>query len=183
MKRKNNLMKFIAVFACLFCLAVTTATAQRRKTPARKTIRPASSATAPAAAGSNAEIRAAAGTVSVQLKNVTRFIYLLGSIAQGIEDVDKDITARRASAAAIELNAKNKESVIAAVRKLRADLVPVEIEFRAKPALRNYVSQIGGISDFAGDAEEQAQAGQFKEAGKTLLRIVEKLSDALAAMP
>jgi hypothetical protein len=182
MKRKNNLLKFIAVFVCLFCLAPVAAQAQRRKTPARKTNRPAP-ATASAPLNTSFETRAAATKVSVQLKNVTRFIYLLGSIAQGIEDVDNDIKARRASPAAVELNARNKASVIAALSKLRADLAPVEVEFRAKPALRNYVGQIGGITSLAGEAEEQAQAGQFKESGRTLLAVVEKLSDALLVMP
>ena len=182
MKRKNNLIKLALVLVCLIGLT-SSVTAQKRRASARK---PAPRPVATVAAKPEVnifEIKEGARKAADQLKNVSRFIYLLGSIAQGIEDVDNDIRARKASSAAIEINTRNKESVIAALRKLRADLVPIEIEFRAKPVLRNYVPQIGGISDLAGTAEEQATAGQFKEAGKTLLGIVEKLSDALVAMP
>ena len=182
MKSKNNLVKFALVFMCLLCLTLTTA-AQKRRAPARKTTKPGAATVVAANETNTAEIKEAAKKAGDQLKNVTRFIYLLGSIAQGIEDVDNEIKARKASSNAIDLNTKNKQSVIAALKKLRADLVPVEVEFRAKPGLRNYVPQIGGISDIAGTAEEQATAGQFKEAGRTLLQVVEKLSDALVAMP
>jgi hypothetical protein len=182
MKRKNNLVKFAAVFVCLLCLTLTTA-AQKRKTSARKTTKPAVTETTATPDANATEIREAAQKASTQLKNVTKFIYLLGSIAQGIEEVDNDIKARKASQSAIDLNTKNKEGVLAALRKLHSDLAPVEIDFRAKASLRTYVPQIGGISDIAAQAEEQAAAGQFKEAGRTLLQVVERLSDTLAAMP
>ena len=179
MKRKNNLIKFIAGFICLLCLA-SAATAQRRKPSARKTTRPAAVS---AVVNTNAEIRAAAEKVSIQVKNLTKFIFVLGGVAKGIEDIDKDAQTGRASRAVLDKNAQFKQSVIQSISNLRAGLVALEIDFRAKPALRNYVFQIGGISDAAARAEEQAQAGQFTESGKTLLGIVEKLSDALVAMP
>lgn len=179
MKRKNNLIKFIAVLVCLLCLA-SGAVAQRRKTSTRKTTRPAPSA----AVNSNAEIKAAAAKVSIQVKNLTKFIFVLGGVAKDLEAIDTDIRSGRITrSSTIDQNTKNKQAVVTTIRNLRAGLVALEIDFRAKPALRNYVFQIGGISDAAGTAEEQAQAGQFTESGKTLLRIVEKLSDGLVAMP
>ncbi len=179
MKRKNNLIKSIAVFICLLCLASST-TAQRRKTPTRKTTRPAPSAPA----NNNAEIKAAAEKVSIQVKNLTKFIFVLGGVAKDLEAIDGDIRAGRITrSSSIEQNTKNKQAVVTTIRNLRAGLAALEIDFRAKPALRNYVFQIGGISVTAATAEEQAQAGQFTESGKTLLGIIEKLSDALVVMP
>jgi hypothetical protein len=35
----------------------------------------------------------------------------------------------------------------------------------------------------SGTAEDQAVAGQMTESGKTLLLVIEKLSDTLAALP
>jgi hypothetical protein len=35
----------------------------------------------------------------------------------------------------------------------------------------------------SGEAEDQAAAGQLTNSGKTLLLVVEKLSDTLAALP
>ena len=69
------------------------------------------------------------------------------------------------------------------LRNLRAGLVALEVEFQSKPALRVYLPQIQGISDISGVAEDQASAGQLIESGKTLLQVIEKLSDTLVALP
>lgn len=182
MKRKNNLMKFCAVLVCILCLTFVAA-AQKRKPAPRKPAAKPPAKTVPAPAPNAAEIKAGAEKVGIQIKNVTRFIYLLGSIAQGIEDVENDIKARRASNATVELNTKNKQDVIATLRNLRAGLAALETEFRANPALRAYLLQLQGITDISGAAEDQAAAGQFVQSGKTLLQVVERLSDTLVAIP
>ena len=104
-------------------------------------------------------------------------------MARVIEDLDKEIAARKASRNAPELNARNKQAVVTTLKNLRAGLVALEIEFRTKLALKNYLFQIQGISDMAGIAEDQATDGQLTESGKTLLLVIEKLSDTLAALP
>lgn len=172
---KINLIKFAAVIACLLSLAFS-ADAQKRRTPIKK-------ARTSAATTSVAEIKSGAEKVSTQIKNVSKFIYNLGGVARIIEDLDKEIAARKASRNAPELNQKIKQDVIASIRNLRAGLVALEIEFRTKPALKNYLFQIQGLSDMSGRAEDQATDGQFTESGKTLLLVVEKLSDTLAALP
>ena len=180
MKSNCNLLKAAAGFVCLLCL-IAPAAAQKRRTTTKKATRTAS--TIPAVSA-NAEIKNAANKVSIQVKNLTRFIFVLGGVAKDLEAIDADIRANKITRqATISQNTKNKQDVVRAIGDLRAGLVTLEIDFRAKPALRNYVAQIGGISDAAGAAEEQAQAGAFSSSGKTLLSIVEKLSDALAAMP
>jgi len=176
MKKNNRLLIFVALAFCLVSFAFS-ADAQRRRRPARTT-QPAASA-----AATNSEIKVGAEKVSTQIKNVTKFIYALGGVAHVIEDLDRDIAAGKASRNAGDLNAKNKQSVINTIRNLRAGLAALETEFHTKPALRNYLFQIQGISDISGNAEDQAASGQFVEAGKTLLLVVEKLSDTLAALP
>ena len=173
---KTNLIKFAAIFACLLSL-VFSANAQKRRTPSKKT------RTTSTSAANSLEIKSGAEKVSTQVKNVSKFIYRLGDIARIIEDLDKEIAARKASRNAPELNAKIKQDVITSIRNLRAGLVALEIEFRTKPALKNYLFQIQGISDMSGKAEDQATDGQFIESGKTLLMVVEKLSDTLVALP
>jgi hypothetical protein len=184
MKRKSNLIKMATVLVCLLCLAMTAMAQKRKPAPRKPAARPAKTVPAATISATNtAEIKSGAEKVSIQIKNVTRFIYLLGGIAQGIEDVDNDIKARKATTAAADLNAKNKASVIATLRNLRAGLASLETEFRANPALRTYLNQIQGITDISGTAEDQAMAGQFIQSGKTLLQVVERLSDTLVAMP
>jgi len=180
MKRKGNLIKVAAILVCLLCLAMTAAAQKRKPAPRKPAAKPAT--TTPTTINT-AEIKSGAEKVGIQVKNVTRFIYLLGSIAQGIEDVDKDIRAGKATRAAADQNSKNKENVIATLRNLRTGLASLETEFRANPALRTYLIQIQGITDISGTAEDQAAAGQFIQSGKTLLQVIERLSDTLVAMP
>jgi hypothetical protein len=151
---------------------------QKRKNAARKTKTAVAANTIVPAA----ELKSGAEKVSTQIKNVSKFIYVLGGVARVIEDLDKDIETGKASRSATDLNAKNKQSVIATIRNLRAGLAALEVEFRTKPALRTYLFQIQGISEMSGVAEDQAMAGQLTESGKTLLMVVEKLSDTLAAL-
>ena len=98
----------------------------------------------------------------------------------------KTLTKKLKRAEFHAIHSKNnqfKQDVIQSIRNLRAGLVALEIEFRTKPEIKNYLFQIQGISDMAGIAEDQATAGQLTESGKTLLFVVEKLSDTLAALP
>lgn len=177
MKTIKKLMKLAAIFACLLCLTFSAA-AQKRRTPNRKISSPAVSTTT-----NNNEIRAGAAKVSIQIKNLSKFIYSLGDVARVTEDLDREIAAGKASRNAPSLNQKNKQAVVSTIANLRAGLAALEVEFRTKPALKNYVFQIQGISDLTGTAEEEAAAGQLTQSGKTLLLVIEKLADALAALP
>lgn len=174
MKINQSIAKVSVVLLCLLCLT-SAADAQKRRTRSPRT-----TTSAPTA---NAEIRSGAEKVSTQIKNVSKFIYLLGGVAKGIEDIDKQIKAGGISTDIANKNAQFKQEVLQSIRNLRAGLVALEIEFRTKPALKPYLFQIQGISDMAGTAEDQATAGQLTESGKTLLLVIEKLSDTLAALP
>jgi len=178
MKTNKNKLKLAALlFACVAFLNVS-ADAQKRRAGAQRTTKSAA-----AAGTAKSEIKEGAEKVSTQIKNLTRFIYGFGSVAQNIEDLDKDIQSGRASRNAPALNEKNKQAVLANIRDFRAGLAALEVEFRTKSSLKNYLFQISGITDIAGNAEDQALNGQFVESGKTLVSVVEKLTDTLAAMP
>lgn len=178
MKINKNFAKLLTILICVLCLSISAA-AQKRRATGKRTKAPVSSA----APMSSFELKDGAQKVSTQIKNVSKFIYNLGGVARVIEDLDKEIAAKKASASAPELNAKNKQAVVSTIKNMRAGLAALEIEFRTKPALRNYLFQIQGIADMTGRAEDQATAGQLTESGKTLLLVVEKLSDTLAALP
>ena len=176
---KVNLIKFAALLGCLLSLSLA-AQAQKRK-PASKKIRTTTVANTTTA--TTAELKAGAGKVSTQIKNLSKFIYKLGDIAINTENLDREIAAGKASRNAPNLYQKNKQAVVASINGFRAGFAALEVEFRTKPALRNYLAQIQGISDMTGIAEDQAAAGQLVESGKTLLLVIEKLSDTLAALP
>jgi hypothetical protein len=129
------------------------------------------------------EVKKAEESVAIQIKNVSKFVFVLGGVARGIEDIDKEIKAGRASQELRTQNQQFKDDVLSSVRALRAGLVKLEVDFRAKPALRKYLPQIQGISDQSATAEDLAYSGQLVACGKELLLIVEKLVDTLVAMP
>ena len=175
----NKLTATIKFLVISLCLATFSLTANAQK---KKPTTPKKPPTAAVATG-NTEIKAGAEKVSIQIKNVSKFIYILGGVAKGIEDIDKEAKTGKVKREILDQNAQFKQSVIKSIQNLRAGLVALEIEFRTKPSLKNYLFQINGVSDLAGNAEDQAARGQFNEAGKTLLFVIEKLSDTLVALP
>ncbi len=178
MKINKNFTKLLTVLICVLCLSISAA-AQKRRTTGKRTKTLVSSTSSM----TTVELKAGAQKVSTQIKNVSKFIFNLGGVARVIEDLDQEIAAKKASSSAPELNARNKQAVVSTIKNLRAGLAALEIEFRTKPALKNYLFQIQGIAEMTGVAEDQATAGQLTQSGKTLLLVVEKLSDTLAALP
>ncbi len=118
--------------------------------------------------------------VSNQVMNVTKFLYVLGGAAKGMEDIDRDTKANKA---ARDANALNKTKFIQTIRNLRAGLAVLEVDFRTKPLLKKYLVKIDGITALSAQAEDLAVAGKFSESGRPLVMVVEKLSDTLVAMP
>ena len=178
MKFNKNILTIFVTLAFIFALNLT-AEAQKRRTKLKK-----KRTTATKTINTNAlEIRTNAEKVSTQIKNVTKFIYVLGGIARGIEDIDAVARTGKASREVVRKNNGFKQDVIVSIRNLRAGLAALEVEFKTKPALRNYLFNIQGITDLSGQAEDLALAGRFTDSGKSLLLVVEKLSDTLAAMP
>lgn len=129
------------------------------------------------------EIKQSAEKVAIQLKNVASFIYTLGGVATGIEDADKEARAGKLSKTAVDKNNQFKQAVIQSIRNLKAGLASLEIEFRTKTPIKPYLAQINGVTDLATSGEDLALAGQFTASGKSLIAVVEKLADTLAAMP
>jgi hypothetical protein len=174
-----NNKHFIPVLALLIAvIAAGSAQAQKRK-PATTTKKPTAAVTTTNAL----EIKDGASKAAIQLKNVTSFIYTLGGVAAGIEDADKEARANKLSRAAIDKNNQFKQAVIQSIRNLKAGLATLEVEFRTKPSLKPYLVQISGVTDIATQAEDLAASGRFTESGRSLILVVEKLADTLAAMP
>ena len=178
---KNLLIKSAVIGVCLMFFAGL-GIAQTRRATRRRVVKTNKTpkSTAPT---TGFDIRTGANDVSTQIKNISKFLFNLGGVAHDIETLDQEVSRRRASRNAAALNARNKQAVQTSIKNLRAGLAALEIGFRTKPALRNYLFQISGISDMAGLAEDQAADGQITEAGNTLLLVIEKLSNTLAALP
>ncbi len=173
---KKNLVIFTFIFAIILGLSFD-ANAQRRKRKSRR------ARAAAAKAKTAADIKKGAESVAIQIKNVSKFVYVLGGISRGIEDIDKDVKEGKASKEIAEKNEEFKSNVIRSIRALRAGLVKLEVDFRAKPVLRKYLFNLKGISLQSGRAEDMALSGRFHRSGQELLLVVETLADTLVAMP
>jgi cell division protein FtsB len=168
---------FILILVCLI-LSSTTAIAQKRRTTPKR------SASASKAEAEKISIEKQTGRerVAAQIKLMTQFLYLLGGINKGIESVDQATRTREASPAAVELNDRNKAKVKESIKNVRDGLDKLESDIRSAPALKDYYSYVSGVAMIGETAESLAAANRFDEAGRTLLKAVNQLADALAAM-
>ena len=126
--------------------------------------------------------RQGAARVADQIKILTRFIYLLGGVAKGLEGVDDAARRNEASPAILEQAKQNKTTVRASIRSVKEGLDKLEIDFRTTPDLQRYYIKLAGVAAGAAAAEDQAAANQFDKAGRTLLEVVNHLTDVLLAM-
>lgn len=126
--------------------------------------------------------REGASRVADQIKILTRFIYLLGGVAKGLEGADDDVRRNQASPAIVEQTTKNKAKVRASIQTLREELDKLEIDFRTTPGLQRYYIKLAGVAAGAANAEDLAAANQFDKAGRTLLEVVNHLTDVLLEM-
>lgn len=182
MFRKFNLKNFIIIsFVFTFILGMSVnANAQRRRA---KSSRAKTTAEKTTINNAGADVKKGATNVGIQLKNVSKFVYVLGGVASGIEAIDKDVRAGKASREVANKNAQFKDDVITSIRALRAGLIRLDVEFRANPSLRKYAVNLQNVGPLSARAEDLAVAGRFNDSGKELLLIVENLTDVLVAMP
>lgn len=126
--------------------------------------------------------RAGATRVADQIKTLTRFIYLLGGVAKGLESVDDAARRNEAPPAVIDQAAKNKATVRTSIQNVREGLDKLEIDFRTTPELQRYYIGLAGVAAAAAKAEDLAAANQFDKAGRALLEVVNHLTDVLLEM-
>jgi len=137
----------------------------------------------PAPAAPMSQARTAGATrVADQIKFMTKFIYLLGGVASGIAAVDEAARRNEAKPELIQKNQQSKATVKASIQGFRETLDKLEVDFRNTPELQPYYIKLAGSAAGAAQAEEQAAANQFDAAGRTLLNVINRLTDVLLIM-
>jgi GTP1/Obg family GTP-binding protein len=126
--------------------------------------------------------RAGASRVADQIKTLTKFIYVLGGVAKGLESMDDSANRNEASRPILEQAKRNKLIVRTSIQTVREGLDKLELDFRTTPELERYYIKLAGVAAGAANAEDQAAANQFDKAGRTLLEVVNRLTDALLEM-
>ena len=168
----------LIAFLCAALLPATTYSQTRKRGSTKR-----SSRTTTAQRASAAAVHDAATRVADQIKTLTRFIYLLGGVAKGLEQADSAIRRKEASRAIIDSTERSKATVRSSLRDVHAGLDKLELDFRTTRGLENHYTRLVGVADAAGTAERQAAANQFDQAARTLLGVVNRLTDVLLEMP
>ena len=150
------------------------AQAQKRRTPGKKST---ATRTTP-----STEVHAGAVQVADQIKVLSKFLYLLGGVTKGIEAADAAAQRGEASQPVIDQTQRNKDVVRDSIKSVRENLDRLELDFRLKPDLQRYYTSLAGSAAGAASAEEQAAANQFDKAGRSLLSVVNRLTDVLLTM-
>jgi len=173
------MLKRIAIASLVVTLALpVSGLGQTRSRTSRS--KPASKATAEAP--SSAARTAGATRVADQIKFMTKFMYLLGGVTSGIAQVDEAARRNEASPELLQKNQQSKTTVKTSIQGFREALDKLETDFRATPELQPYYIKLAGSASGAATAEEQAAANQFDAAGRTLLNVINRLTDVLLAM-
>ncbi len=170
---------FILTVTCLLLLPAPLLAQSRQRTTSKRSTQKSRPDTAQSA--SDARI-AGATRVADQIKVLTRFLYLLGGVAKGIEAADAAARAGEATPQQVEQTQRSKSSVKESMRNVREGLDTLEIDFRTKPELLRYYTKLAGVAAGAAAAEDQAAANQFDQAGRSLLGVVNRLTDVLLEM-
>jgi hypothetical protein len=126
--------------------------------------------------------RQGATRVAEQIKILTRFLYVLGGVAKTLQGVDDAARRAQAPTAAAEQTQKSREIIRNSIRDVRIGLDQLEIYFRATPELQRFYLKVAGVAAGAATAEELAAANQFERAGRTLITVVNQLTDTLIEM-
>jgi hypothetical protein len=178
MKTNRYLLNLTFLSLALLLTFSASASAQRKKPVTKK---PTTTTTTTSV--NSLEVKQTAEKVSIQLKNVTTFLYKLGSVASAIEALDADARAKKLSPPQITKFNEQKQAVITSIVNLKAGIAELEVQFRTKPSVKSYIFQIQGVTDLVTQSEDLARGGRFADSGRVLIQVVEKLADTLAAMP
>ena len=128
-----------------------------------------------------AQVRTQGATrVADQIKNLTKFMYILGGVTSSIAAVED--AARKSGASPADQTAQSKAQVRATIQNIREGLDKLEIDFRATPELQPYYIKLAGVAAGAATAEEKAAANDFNASGRQLLNVVNRLTDVLLLM-
>jgi hypothetical protein len=170
---------FISSIIGLLLLPAPLLAQNRQRTTRRSTQK----SSRPQTSQAGAEAReAGAARVADQIKVLTRFLYLLGGVAKGIEAADVAARTGEATPQQVEQTNRSKASVKESLRNVREGLDNLEIDFRTRPELLRYYTKLAGVASGAAAAEDQAAANQFDQAGRSLLNVVNRLTDVLLEM-
>ena len=174
MRRYSTIALLIALTAlCAFPL-VSIAQKKAPSTKNRRVVKPTPTPTP--------DTKVEAGQVAEQIKNFSKFIYVYGKVVNGLEVAEDQAKQNKVSAEVAAKNQQSRAALVQNIRNLKAGLDGVARNFQNNSRLQIQYLKISFAVDAAGDAEKLAAAGRYDEAGKSLVTVIERLTDTVMAM-
>lgn len=148
---------------------------RRTSAPKRPTTtrarRPASNAAASSLALQDGRQR-----VSEKIKQISNFVYLYGRFSKDFEQAVGPSGQADATANAL------KNRLVSSLQNIRDGLDGLELHFRTTPELERFSFRLSGVALGAANAEQQASANRLDAAGRSLLEVINRLTDVLQEM-
>ncbi|HEX8652182.1 MAG TPA: hypothetical protein VF708_15180 [Pyrinomonadaceae bacterium] len=169
------------VIACLLILMAATTFGQTRRRTTSKGARASSTKNQSAAAASSTQT--AAARLAEQIKSLGKFLYLYGPISKELANSDSAGSAQsNPSSSATEMMQQNRAKLRDVFRNYRVQMDELEATFSGSTQLRQYYPRLLGVAASAARGEEFVAAGRYDEAGRSLLDVMNRLTDVLLAM-
>jgi hypothetical protein len=152
--------------------------AQKKKRPAPSAKRNRTVAPAPPPPP---DTRKEATETANTLKAITKFLFLYGKIANGMEVAEDQAKRSRAPLPAnvIEQNIRNKNGVLSGLTGLREQVDKLGLLLQANPRLQVPYVNLAGVTQKIAEAQGLVQNNQFDEAGRSLVTAAERLTEIL----
>jgi hypothetical protein len=128
------------------------------------------------------DMRAEANQVAEQIKNITKFLFIYGKVANSLEFAEDQAKRGQVSTSVAEKNKQGKDALVASVNGLRTGLDNLVKSFQANSRLQVQYLKLSYAAESLANAEKFAINGQYDEAGKSMIASVERLTDTLTSM-
>jgi hypothetical protein len=164
-------LKHISMIVLACALALTAATAfgqNRRRTTSSRGSR-----------ASSTKNQSAAARLAEQIKSLGKFLYLYGPISK---DLAASESGANQSSNASETMQRNRAKLRDVFQSYRVQMDELEALFSSSQELRKYYPRLLGVAASASRGEELVDAGRYDEAGRSLLDVMNRLTDVLLEM-
>jgi hypothetical protein len=128
------------------------------------------------------DMRVEAAKVAEQIKYISNFIYVYGKVVNSLQIADEQMKSNQASPEAKATNQENKDKLIISMNRLRSGLENLASGFEGSQRMQVQYLKLAYATEASFEAERLAVAGQYEEAGKSLVAVVERLTDAIISM-
>lgn len=114
--------------------------------------------------------------VGEKIKQISNFVYLYGRFSKDFEAAVGTGGQPDATANAL------KNRLVSSLQDVREGLDGLELHFRTTPELERFSIKLSGVALGAANAEQQANANRLDAAGRSLLEVINRLTDVLQEM-